>query len=371
MGSRTGLETENKTDMALPFSQNASRKLRDQIVAVDLGGRTTKAVNVQRRGDAFALCGYVLTDAPLYEKTLSAELLTEHLKTVTQSLGAKTKLVVLTVGVNDALLRTVEMPVLPPDDMRLVLKHNSRNYLQQDLSNYVFDCHVINGNGAAKPAAGGKGAATAKQKVLVVGARRQLVDDFVQGAKGAALLPDHIVPGLIGPVNAFELAMPEVFKNEVVALVDIGFKHSTICILQKGEMILSRTVAIGGDRLTTSLSESMTISYAEAEGIKVGMAHEVQQTLEATLTPLGRELRASIDFFEHQQDKAVSQVYVSGGSARSPVILQALQSELLVECKTWNATSFLEMELSPEQTSEIEHVGPQLAVALGAALAAL
>jgi type IV pilus assembly protein PilM len=355
--------------MALPFLQNASRKLRDQIVAVDLGSRTTKAVHVQRRGDTFALSGYQMSDAPVYEKTLSAELLTEHLKTVTQSLGAKTKLVALTVGVNDALLRSVEMPVLPPDDMRLVLKHNSRNYLQQDLSNYVFDCHVI--NGAAKPAAASKGSATAKQKVLVVGARRQLVDDFVQGAKGAGLLPDHIVPGLIGPVNAFELAMPEVFKNEVVALVDIGFKHSTICILQKGEMILSRTVAIGGDRLTTSLSESMTISYAEAEGIKVGMAHEVQQTLEATLTPLGRELRASIDFFEHQQDKAVSQVYVSGGSARSAVILQALQNELLVECKTWNPTSFLEMELSAEQTSEIEHVGPQLAVALGAALAAL
>ncbi|MEY2429370.1 MAG: type pilus assembly protein PilM [Verrucomicrobiota bacterium] len=355
--------------MALPFLQNASRKLRDQMVAVDLGSRTTKAVHVQRRGDNYALCGYQMSDAPVYEKTLSAELLTEHLKTVAASLGAKTKLVVLTVGVNDALLRSVEMPVLPPDDMRLVLKHNSRNYLQQDLSNYVFDCHVI--NGTVKPAAAVKGAASAKQKVLVVGARRQLVDDFVQGAKGAGLLPDHIVPGLIGPVNAFELAMPEVFKNEVVALVDIGFKHSTICILQKGEMILSRTVAIGGDRLTTSLSESMTISYAEAEGIKVGMAHEVQQTLEATLTPLGRELRASIDFFEHQQDKAVSQVYVSGGSARSAVILQALQGELLVECKTWNPTSFLEMELSPEQTSEIEHVGPQLAVALGAALAAL
>ncbi len=340
--------------MALPFFQSTARKLRDQMIAVDLGSRTTKAVHVQRRGDGFALCGYQMSDAPVYEKTLSPELLSEHLKTVAQTLGAKTKLMVLTVGVNDALLRSVEMPILPPDDMRLVLKHNSRNYLQQDLSSYVFDCHVIGACNNPKPAAQPKGAPKAgatgaKQKVLVVGAKKQLVDDFVTGAKGAGMVPDHIVPGLIGPVNAFELAMPEVFANDVVALVDIGFKHSTICILQKG----------------------MTISYAEAEGIKVGMAHEVQQTLEATLTPLGRELRASIDFFEHQQDKTVSHVYVSGGSARSAVIVQALQSELLVECKTWNPTSFLQMELSPEQTSEIEQVGPQLTVALGAALAAL
>src|SRR5882757_4666566 len=104
--------------MALPFFQSAARKLRDQMVAVDLGSRTSKAVHVQRRGDGYALCGYHMTDAPVYEKTVSPELLSEHLKTLAQSLGAKTKLVVLTVGVNDALLRSVEMPILPADDMR-------------------------------------------------------------------------------------------------------------------------------------------------------------------------------------------------------------------------------------------------------------
>jgi hypothetical protein len=43
----------------------------------------------------------------------------------------------------------------------------------------------------------------------------------------------------------------------------------------------------------------------------------------------------------------------------------------MVECKVLNPTANLELELPPQQTSEIEQVGPQLAVALGAALAAL
>src|SRR5947208_3653196 len=104
--------------------------------------------------------------------------------------------------------------------------------------------------------------------------------------------------------------MPDVFKNQAIALVDIGFRHSTICLFKNGEFVLNRAVAIGGDRLTTSLSESMSISYAEAEGIKVGVAHEVQSMLESSLMPLGRELRASIDFFEHQQDQTVSGVFL-------------------------------------------------------------
>ena len=89
--------------------------------------------------------------------------------------------------------------------------------------------------------------------------------------------------------------------------------------------MLNRVVGIGGDRLTGGLSEAMGISYMEAENIKVGMASEVQANLEPLINPLGRELRASIDFFEHQHDKTATQVFISGGSARSEIIIQALQ----------------------------------------------
>lgn len=357
--------------MAFPFFPSGTRKKRDQMLAVDLGSRITKAVHLQRRGENFALCGFALIDAPIFDKSLSAEMLTEHLKAVAQALDAKTKLVALTVGVNDALVRHVELPPMPADEMRMVLKLNSRAYLQQDLPNYVFDCDTGGlrapaKNGSPKNAANGH-----KQKILIAGSKKQLVDDFVAGTKAAGLTPDYIVPGVVAPVNAFELAMPEVFAKEVVALVDIGFKSSSISILREGELALNRVVTIGGDRLTLGLSESMNISYAEAEGIKVGMAHEVQSTLEALLVPLGRELRASIDFFEHQHDRPVARVYLSGGSARSEFVLQTLQRELAVECKLWNPAAHLQLALSSQQAAEIEHVAPQLTVAIGAALTAL
>src|ERR1041385_3931113 len=357
--------------MALPFFDRGSKK-RDQMVAIDLGGRTTKAVLLQRRNDGFVLNRYALLDAPIYEKTLSADLLSEHLKAVSAALEAKNKLVAVAVGVNESIVRHVEMPRMPADDMRLVLKNNTKNYLQQDLPNYMFDCFIIPPRMAGTAAEAAKaGAGPQKQKVLVAGAKRQLVEDFQTAIKNAGLIPDHIVPGLLGPVNAFEAAMPEVFSREVVALVDLGFKSSSIAILSEGELALSRVMTLGGDRLTAGLAETMGISYAEAEGIKVGMAGEVQPTLESLLTPLGRELRASIDFFEHQHDRPVSQVYVSGGSARSEFILQSLQNEMMVECKTWNATGFLQMALPPQQTAEVEQIAAQLTVALGAALAAL
>jgi type IV pilus assembly protein PilM len=141
--------------------------------------------------------------------------------------------------------------------------------------------------------------------------------------------------------------------------------------LQEGELVLNRVVSIGGDRLTSGLSEAMNIAYAEAEGIKVGMPSEVETQLEVLISPLARELRASIDFFEHQQERTLSEVYVSGGSSRSEFIVQALRREIGIEFKTWNPLAGIQLALAPAQSADIEQIAPLLSVAVGAALTAI
>lgn len=357
--------------MGLPFLNGAEKK-RDQLLSIDLGARTTKAVHLQRKDGRFAISRYALLEAPVYERSFTAEQLGEHLKAVGQALDAKTRILSLAIGVHDSIFRHTELPLMPLDDMRQVLKMNTKNYLQQDLPGHVFDCFMMASRALPKTAEKAKvGNGAPKARVLVAGARKQLIDEMLTAAKNTGMVADHIVPSMIGPVNSFELAMPELFNKEVVALVDIGFRNTTICMIQEGELILSRVVGIGGDRITQGLAESLGISYAEAEGIKLGMPGEVQPNLEALVVPLGRELRASIDFFEHQQDKAVGHVYLSGASSRCELIVQMLQTELMLECKKWNPLSALESMLPPEQEAEIETVGPQFTVAVGAAVAAL
>ena len=360
--------------MGLPFL-NRQPKRREQIVAIDLGGRTTKAVHLQRRGEAYSLASFAILDAPIYEKSFAPDILAEHLKTVYKLLGGtRTKSVALAIGVNYAVFRQVDLPLMPVDEIRLMLKYNSKNYLQQDLPDHVFDCFYsvqsLKAAASAKPEAG-KSAGAQKQKVMVGAAKRQLVEDLQTAIKNAGCLGEQVVPSLIGPANAFELAEPEAFAKEVVALVDVGFKNTTISILDCGDIKLNRVVAIGGDRITQGLAESMSISYVEAENIKIGMASEVQQNLETLINPLGRELRASIDFFEHQEDKSVSQVFLSGGSSQNELMVAALQAELIVPCKIWNPAKVLQLSLEPQKAGELENAGAQLTVAIGAALSAL
>jgi type IV pilus assembly protein PilM len=209
-----------------------------------------------------------------------------------------------------------------------------------------------------------------KQRVLVGGIKQQRLDDLMEAAKHAGLSLQAVLPGHIGPANAVELAESEAFANEVVAIVEVGFKNSCISILNCGELVLNRVVSVGGDKLTNGLAETLSISYEEAEGIKIGMPHEVQSTLETLLLPLGRELRASADFFEHQSEKPVAQVLVSGGCACSEFLAQTLQNELMAPCRTWDPTKTLGRNLPAEQQASIESNVARLSVAIGAAASA-
>jgi type IV pilus assembly protein PilM len=355
----------------LPFVSGHGKR-RDQVLSIDLGSRTTKAVLMQRSGDTFKLSRYAIKEAPVYERGFSAALLAEHLRDVAHSLEPKTRQLMLSVSASDSILRGIELPLLPVNQMRQMLRLNSKAYLQHDLSDHTFDCYIVppdqnktTGNKDAK--AIGK-ANIQKFKVWAGGAKTQYVNDIQIAVKTAGFIPDEVALTIVGPVNAFEFAHPDIFTTKVIALVDLGFKSSSISIVSKGSLLLSRVVEIGGDRITAGLSESMGISYAEAEGIKMGMPQEVEMHLQPLIAPLGRELRASMDFFEHQNDQHVENVYLSGGAARSDYIREQLQTELLVPCETWNPARELKIdELPPEQASELEKVAPELTVAVGAA----
>lgn len=345
---------------------NRRNKRRDQIISIDLGGRSTKAVLLQRRANGFCLSRYCIAESPAAEDAADPAKLGEHLKTVAAALGAKTKQVTISLGITEAVLRSTELPQVPVSDMRQMLRLNTKNHLQQDLPDHAFDCCILPPRADAPKPEPGKGN---RFKVWVGATPNNVLMRLQASIKQAGLEPDQVTVGSLGPVNAFEAAHPDIFSSEVVALVDLGFKNSSINILSKGELMLSRTVALGGDKLTATLAELMNITYAEAEGIKIGMPQEVESTLSPVLSALARELRASIDFFETQSDLPVGTVYLSGGAARSEFFLQTMQSELMLPCRAWNPAVGLQLELEPAQASELEHVAPQLAVAIGAATA--
>ena len=267
--------------MTIPFLSGGRN---DQVLAIDLGTRTTKAVLMDRADKTLSLTRFTVQDAPIYDKALPQGLLAEHLRNVVEALQPRTKHATIAIGANDSILRSTELPLLPLPEMRQMLKFNSKNYLQQDLKDYVFDCYIVPPRSQSQPEAGKAG--VVKYKVWVGGTRREVLMTLESAIKAAGLVPSQVTLSVLGPINALEMAQPEVFGKEIVALVDLGFKTSSISILENGELCLSRSVEIGGDKLTAGLAEAMSISYAEAEGMKIGKPQDVEVHLQPLLSTL-------------------------------------------------------------------------------------
>jgi len=115
---------------------------RDEVVAIDFGYQITKAAHLKRSGSGFRLVKYVLIETPIYEKTPSRELLTDHFKAVINTLGATPKHVVLAIGAGDSLLCHADLPGSNVSDLRKMLKLSPKTYLQQDLPDFIFDCYA-------------------------------------------------------------------------------------------------------------------------------------------------------------------------------------------------------------------------------------
>jgi len=353
--------------MALPLLSSRARRV-DQLVAIDLGTHSTKAVHLQRNGERLSIHGYAVQELDVKEPGLSVDKVAGRVNRIVQGFGNRCRQVALALGAGDSILRLADLPMVPVSDMRTMLKFNAKSYLQQDLTDYTYDCYILPPRPGAKTEMPKPGQ---KTRVLVGGAKDKLVADLAQAVRGLGMSVEAIVPGLLGPINAFELAQVEVFRKEAVALVDLGFRHSTVSVLTEGDLVLTRVVGIGGERVTSGIAEALGIDAAEAEGIKMGLAHEVRSVVEGVLSPLGRELRASIDYFEHQQDRTVGQVYVSGAAASSDHVLDLLKAELMVPCVSWNPTTPLTLALPAQQLAEVEQFASRLTVAIGTALAVL
>src|SRR5258708_34192002 len=105
--------------MGLTLLNSSNPKKRTQIISIDLGARTTKAVFLEQRGSVWALCRYALLDAPIFDKKISPELLAEALKAVLQALETRSRYLTLSVSLDVAVVWQLRVPQTAIEEIRM------------------------------------------------------------------------------------------------------------------------------------------------------------------------------------------------------------------------------------------------------------
>jgi Tfp pilus assembly PilM family ATPase len=93
--------------------------------------------------------------------------------------------------------------------------------------------------------------------------------------------------------------------------------------------------------------------------------------VKTAISPLAREIRSSIDFFERQNDLHVQRICACGGSACSPPLLAILGEAVGTPVECWNTVDSLDTSQFDGGARRVHTIGPSLAAVVGVAVGRL
>jgi type IV pilus assembly protein PilM len=274
-------------------------------------------------------------------------------------MGLKGRNVITAVGGHDVIIKKIEMDRMKESDAREVIRWEAEQHVPFDIKSVELDFQILN------PSDQGL-----RMEVLLVAAKRELVDNKVGLLVDAGLNPSVIDVDAFALHNAFEHNYPAAMQG-IVALVNIGHETTNVNILEDGVPILTRDIPFGSRKLRESLQRERGLTAEQAEDVVQGrerlldLASVVDSS--ADEVAVGIE-RASAFLMTRQSGEGLGRVYLSGGGSRIPGMVAALGHRMSVETHVVNP--FERVPVRPDATSgvNLDEVAPMLLLSLGLAL---
>jgi type IV pilus assembly protein PilM len=315
-------------------------------VGLDIGSSVIKAVQLRRSGKGIELEKFGIAEIyPGGDKKAAAESVRElriaAVRKALQSANISAKQAITAVSGESIIVRYIQLPNMPEDELKNALKWEAEEYIPFHIDEVNIDSVIL-----------GKADDGGKVDVLLVSAKKELVNEHVDLVRAVGLTPLIIDVDSFAFLNCFEVNY-QPNPTDVIALINIGAEITSINIYIGGISRFSRDISIAGDTITTSIQSRLGTSFVEAEEIKIsegapvaseeaegegpsetGLLDTIRGTVEKitgeemeedskeaiaakvvknSLTNLVSEIRRSIQFFENQANGRVVQSIVLGG----------------------------------------------------------
>ena len=346
-------------------------KRANSVIGIDLGKHVFKSVILQRKGDhRYVLTNYASRAVP--EEINTAEELAQQVKLLLKDLGGGARNCAVAVSDPAGILRIIEQPNTPVELLRSALRLNGLAVLNQECKDFVLDCAPVSAVALAGVASDGAAVeSSGKTRYLVGGMLRPTVKQISEAIAKTKTTAGILQLAPICSFNAFEFAYPEIFANEAFLLLDMGHRQSTVLIGRKTELMLVRSVDYGGKLFGEALTADGALSAETARVLMQEGDAGMAETCHNSLLDLAIEVRNSIGFFEGQYEESIHRIFVSGGMAKTEMILQTLSDELGLPCEIWDPLETCEVALPAAKRQALAKEFVSLNVACGAAISYL
>lgn len=334
-------------------------------IGLDIGSGFVKVVEVDHSGDQPEVTRVamrpLLPDAIVEGEIMDYGLVSDAVMGLFQEIGLKGAQVVTAVGGHDVIIKKIEMDRMKESDAREVIRWEAEQHVPFDIKSVELDFQILNPHDDGL-----------QMEVLLVAAKRELVDNKVGLLQDAGVNPIIIDVDAFALHNAFEHNYPD-SQDGIIALVNVGHETTNVNILENGVPILTRDIPFGSRKIREDLQRERGLTAEQAEDVV--QARETVENLEQFVEASADEVavgieRASAFLMAREDGESIGRIFLSGGGARIPGMVEALATRMNVETELVNPFERVPVRPGAAGGISIEEAAPMLLLSLGLALRA-
>lgn len=336
-------------------------KKKNSILGLDIGTYSIKAIEMTAMGNDYWITGYGQVAVTNPEDPI------DSVREIIQNSGIKSKRVVTGVSGREVIVRYISMQPVDDENLTNAVRFEADKYIPYDLDEVVIDSQKLDEASVGM-------SSSSEMKVLLVAAKRSLIEHRVQLLKDSELYPYIIDVDSFALGNAFELKCElspraEV-EGKVVSLVDIGCSKTNINIMIGNTSFFTREIYLAGNEFTEEIQKRMEVTMEEAEGLKLEpgvFALEVQEAVAPVIDDLANEITLSFDYFESQFEREVEEIYISGGGSQLFSLEPDFERIFGKRINRWDPAQHFDILEDNVDVDALRANASQLAIAIGLA----
>jgi len=345
-------------------------------IGLDIGSSFIKVLELQPKGNSWSLVNFGMTKLPpeaiVDGALMNSSIIVEAIRDLIRKNHIRTKEVVTSVSGHSVIVKKINLPVMTMEELEESIHWEAEQYIP-------FDINDVNNDVNIDVQILGKPAEDANQmEVVLVAAKKDMINDYVAILQEAGLSPVVIDVDSFAIENMFEVNY-ELPAEETVVLVNVGASIININVLKNGYTAFTRDITLGGNQYTEEIQKQLSVSYEEAEALKVGggivrdsqavVPEEVEGIIQAVNENVATEIQRSLDFYAATStEDRIRRVYLSGGSARVPGLTRTIRDKTGVDVEVINAFRKVEINERQFDIAFLNEVAPMASVAVGLAL---
>ncbi len=359
---------------------------KNQLVGLDIGSHSIKVVEITdtKKGrilENFGIMG--LPQNAIIEGSIKEmEIVASAIKNLFRNLKIKNKNVATSISGYSVIVKKISIDRRAESELESTIHDEAEQYIPFDISDVNLDYEIIHPHSSVSDKGEGeveedteeqKENRTGLMDVMLVAAKRDMVEDYVGLLQLAGLNPMILDVDAFTLQNAFEVSTEE--PESCYALLNLGAEELQINAVKNGVSIFTRDSSYGGAQITEAVMNKFNVSWDEAEKIKLGGAPaqerqaELEEIFSNVISGWGQEIKRALDFLATTYpDETIEKLFISGGSIRIPGFKKYLEMETDLPVVEMNPFANLRINEKVFDPRYLSYVAPQAAVAVGLAL---